>query len=217
MANTVRGIGGRKFVIDERDQKFRMSVILKDAPKTKLPTGKVYDCGPILDQKGLKCIGYTARALLTYLQDGKQTGPSADQLYDDAKARDELGPDDPNSTTRAGLKALQDRKAIKNYYWAETIGEVRLWLLGERGPLFAGSDWTEGMLKPDRYGFVKPTGKVVAGHAYVVDGWDDFYNAVRVHLSSGPAFGLGGFVYISGPDFEKLLAPDKGEAAGVVR
>jgi hypothetical protein len=157
------------------------------------------------------------RELLTWILGDPLKGPTAQALYDGAKAHDELGPDDPYTTVRAGLKELQRLKHIENYYWAETVEDVKAWLLGGHGPIIVGSDWMQGMMEPDRYGFVAPTGKVVDGHCYVLNGWDEYYIATRMQQSWGPEWGRSGHAFINRADLEKLLAPDKGEAAGVVR
>jgi hypothetical protein len=217
MADIQRGFG-RKFVIDERDGAFRMSVVLGTSPaivtgeRVLASTGRIFDQGQTPE-----CVGYAMRSLLTWVQEGDPGGPTAHDLYEEAKLLDELGPEDPYTSTRAGLKALQALGYIKNYYWAESVEDVRLWMCGGHGPVVVGSDWHEGMLVPDSAGYIQPSGEVVDGHCYLVDGWSDKFNANRIHQSWGLRFARAGYGLISIPDMEMLLAPDKGEAAGVVR
>jgi hypothetical protein len=134
-------------------------------------------------------------------------------LYAAAQDRDEWdGPPPPydGTSVRAGAKALQELGRITAYKWAETIGDIAL-TLADVGPMVLGTNWYEGMMETGPGGLVEPTGALVGGHAYLVDGIDLRSGVARIKQSWGREWGLGGYALITLVSLERLLRED-GEA-----
>ena len=73
------------------------------------------------------------------------------------------------------------------------------------GPVVVGTYWYRGMFKPDRNGIIRPTGGIVGGHAYVINGVDKSKKLFRIKNSWGKNWGINGHAYISFADMEKLM------------
>ena len=128
-------------------------------------------------------------------------------LYNKAKKRDHIEGEDYSGTTLLGVgKALlHDLKIIERYEWCFGLRDI-IMTVGFRGPVVLGVTWYEGMSKPSVDGLIRPTGKVVGGHAIMVQGVNvDFQYAV-LHNSWGKDWGHGGNCYILFSDLEYLLS-----------
>jgi hypothetical protein len=158
--------------------------------------------------------------------------PTARAVYYEATVIDG-SPDDPDApgggqqgaTVRSGEKAIQNRGRIKTYAAAATIDEITAWIR-TKGPIVAGSDWTQDMFNPDPTGIIKPTGTVAGGHCYVLDehvpagatassGATFPAEMYGIHNSWGDGWGIHGRAYIAVPDFAGLIAQG-GEAWAAV-
>lgn len=93
----------------------------------------------------------------------------ADDFYNREKLIDGLPPGSDGSTPRALGQTLVDLGLIPGYAWAQSIAEVRAWVL-TKGPCFLGTIWTRQMSKPQN-GWVLPFGVVDGGHEIAVLGW----------------------------------------------
>lgn len=132
-------------------------------------------------------------------------------LYEVLRLFDGIDGDYEGTTVRAGAKVLQKLGVISEYRWAETVQDV-IDAVTYIGPMVVGTEWTERMNDPtSRQFIIKPTGKVVGGHAYMINGVDKEKELFRIKNSWGTSWGDGGLAYIRFSDFEQLLN-NRGEA-----
>lgn len=77
------------------------------------------------------------------------------------------------TTVRAGLDGGVKLGLYKSYLWAESIEDVRQWLLAKLGPVVIGVEWKSEMMETDTEGFVNVKGQVEGGHCVMLYGWND--------------------------------------------
>lgn len=133
-------------------------------------------------------------------------------MYTEAQKEDEWeGTDYDGTSVRAGAKVLQALGYIETYLWAWDINTLIESVL-TLGPVVVGTTWYEGMFEPDRRtGQVRPTGRIVGGHAYVITGASRKSGKFRFKNSWSRGWGLNGRFTMTFEDFEMLLNDD-GEA-----
>jgi hypothetical protein len=132
-------------------------------------------------------------------------------LYHDCQLNDEWpGEDYDGTSVRAGAKVLTDRGFITQYRWAESIADIRDWIL-LRGPVVLGTTWYDNMFYPDSKGYVYPTGGLAGGHAYMAYGYSSTYRRFRCINSWGADWGQNGRFWLKESDLQTLLFDD-GEA-----
>jgi hypothetical protein len=207
---------GRRRAPDERDRAFPMRALL-DEPPTK--TFRMYAVGPVLDQRPFGiCVGAAWRGWLSAALMMTRVGPDMRAIYRAAILLDEWADNDGDDATmrfgtsvRAGAKALQAAGHLTEYRWADTVADVRDWLLRDRGCVVAGTDWHRDMSRPDRRGYAWPAGGVVGGHAYLLCGYSSARRAFRLVNSWGSAWGQRGRAWLHEEALAGLLA-DGGEA-----
>lgn len=123
-------------------------------------------------------------------------------IYRECKVLDKEAGQENGSHVRSGAKVMKARGRLKTYYFARSVGEAAEHV-ARYGPVVLGTVWTEGMKKPSYFGHViKPTGKVIGGHAYLWLGVDGRFATIR--NSWGTDWGEGGCARISLPDLEAL-------------
>jgi len=115
----------------------------------------------------------------------------------------------------AGVKILHKKKFFKEYRWAFSLNDVLLGL-GYNGPAVLGLNWYEGMMWPDKDGYIKPTGKLLGGHAIMARAVDIKNQRVILRNSWGAAWGNNGDCYISFDDLNTLLH-QYGEAVFLIK
>jgi hypothetical protein len=116
------------------------------------------------------------------------------------------------------MKVLQAAGLIGQYSWAFSVDTVRRWVL-MRGPVILGTNWYSDMFIPNKFtGFIRPTGKPVGGHAYLIRGADDKIKcpdgtrgALRICNSWGEQWGQQGKAWLSYADADGLIK-NHGEA-----
>jgi hypothetical protein len=133
------------------------------------------------------------------------------KLYETFRLFDGIDGNYEGTTVRAGAKVFKNLGIISEYRWAQTLQDV-IDTVTYIGPMVAGTIWTERMNNPTSRQFIlKPTGRVIGGHAYMINGVDTNKELFRIKNSWGQSWGDRGLAYIRFSDFEKLLN-ERGEA-----
>lgn len=108
------------------------------------------------------------------------------------------------STMRAAAKALKQLGKIQGYAFARDVNSIKWWILN-RGPVLAGTLWTEGMMNTDINNRITISGNLLGGHAYLLTEWTSD-NYIGIQNSWGNDWGIKGKAYISSTDFAKIFA-----------
>lgn len=104
----------------------------------------------------------------------------------------------------AAVKAAADLGYYTEYRWATSEKEMALGI-GHLGPAIIGVDWYNNMFRPDRTGYIHPTGGVAGGHCLLAIGIDTDGDYYTLHNSWGPTWGNNGNCRIHRRDMAKLL------------
>jgi hypothetical protein len=102
---------------------------------------------------------------------------------------------------------VQEAGYINEYRWAFSLDDALL-AIGYQGPGILGTNWYEGCMKPDAKGFIRPTGRIVGGHAIVVRGVNVKNKTVRLSNSWGKSWGVEGDCFMTFDDFATMLRND---------
>lgn len=138
-----------------------------------------------------------------------------DAIYYECKNIDGEPGQENGSSVRSGAKAMQTRKRLSAYAFAQTLDEARAWV-DSHGPVVFGTDWLDGMFNPDAQGFVHPTGAVAGGHCYACVGDVVSEGALLFQNSWGTNWGMpGGRFKMTYADATMLLG-QQGEACAAV-
>lgn len=142
----------------------------------------------------------------------------ARSIYNRAKQLDEWeGEAYEGSSVLGAMKAAIERRLYVEYRWAlgpgpESAENDLALAVGYRGPAVLGTNWYTGMYTADADGFLKVTGSVEGGHAYVVTR----YSVSRDAYWTPNSWGGSGQGWIRRTDMIRLLDED-GEACIPVR
>jgi hypothetical protein len=93
------------------------------------------------------------------------------------------------------------------------MASIKWWILN-KGPLIAGTIWTNDMFIPDSDNLIHPTGTVAGGHAYLLNEWT-LDNRIGIQNSWDDQWGKKGKAYITAAEFEKIFKYN-GEAMAAV-
>ncbi len=176
MIHNPHGLGRKPSSFDERDFQLTNFVPVK---QSSIVTQRLwrYPAQTLLDQgKTGHCVGFSIAMFGDcypvrdhYLDlDGHSFYYACKMLEGDPQGED-------GSTIRTAAKVMKKKGLIARYAFAHSMSEVRYWLLNS-GPMIAGTVWTYDMFDQDHDGFVKPTGGVAGGHAWLLEGVrEDYY------------------------------------------
>ena len=206
---------GRLVAEDPRDKKYLLSRPADDDFRM-LATERPYQhwkVGPVLNQGNTPhCVEYAGRQWLTASPVRQALDMPFGDLYRECQRLDEWDGEDYDGTSvRALYKSFKLRGYCSEYRWTWDNLTMVSWLLTE-GPLVVGTDWLDGMDRPNRDGFVRAAGSNWGGHAYLICGTntrkacpDGSIGAHRLINSWGTIWGQNGYAWISYPDMQKLL------------
>lgn len=113
-------------------------------------------------------------------------------------------PDADGTSLLAGAKVARRHGLISEYRWAFSEPEVAAavaWLC----PVVIGIPWTEGMMDPDSRGLLRPTGRVLGGHAVLVIGINVEHGVYQVLSSWGRQWADRGVALIRRADLARQL------------
>lgn len=201
---------GRLEVNDHRDLNYGISPMLMSAPN--LTQKFWWDEGWWGNQgQSTQCVAYSWSHWLEdgpVIQDGVmgRAKPlfNTTSLYEACQKVDQWpGTDYSGTSVRAGAKILKDVGLITEYRWAFTVDEIILTLL-TLGPMVIGTKWFHKMQFPNEHGLIRPKGRALGGHAYLLNGVDVDREYFRIKNSWGRSWGDNGHGYISFKDFEKI-------------
>jgi hypothetical protein len=72
----------------------------------------------------------------------------------------------------AAVQTFEELGFVESYHWEYFEVDRVVEAVRDLSPVLIGSNWYKGMNKPDKEGIIRPTGKLVGGHAYLIDGID---------------------------------------------
>lgn len=165
--------------------------------------------GKALDQENTPhCVGFSGASFGINLPvNTKYRNEDGHRFYYLCKEIDGEPGAENGSYIRSIAKVLKNNlKRIDGYAFAGNIDEIKWWLLN-RGPMIAGTIWTEDMLHPDEKNVIHIGGEVVGGHAYLLNEWTKD-NFIGIQNSWDDYWGVDGKAYISAQDFETLFKYD---------
>jgi len=188
---------------DKRD--YRMADAVRELEKVYLPRPvKVWASGRVLDQGDTPhCVGFSwaGWGISTPVVD-PWTDEHGHSIYRACKVIDGEPRKENGSTVRSGAKVMVNRGRIRTYFFARDVDEA-LDYLARFGPVIFGTVWTDGMMRPSAWSkVIRPTGRVVGGHAWLALGVDSRY--VTIRNSWGTGWGKAGNARISITDLKAV-------------
>lgn len=214
---------------DPRDQNYPLRAAIRRT--ATLPRTKHWTLGQCLDQgETSQCVGHGWQGwrLASPIRDKANTPAvpdvTATTIYHAAQLLDGDRLPHDGTTVRAAAQVLADpngplsksgKAPIAQYLWAQSMADVREYLL-LHGPLVVGTNWYDGMFRPDAKGFLIPTGTVAGGHAWLLYGYSAISDVYTMRNSWGSSWGKGGRANIHGKDLEQLLFAEDGECCAAV-
>jgi hypothetical protein len=212
---------GRLPAPDQRDKLWPMRAVLPPEP---LPLYRYWPRLSILDQGQTgTCVAHAWMSLHQGSPIRFKADPAFDAfaLYRKIVLQDEWPENDGEATApveqmqsgtsvRAGAKACQALGWLSGYVWAQSLDDI-VRHVALRGPVVVGFTAYESIFSPDAKGFVGISGRVVGGHAWVIDGINRTQGSVRCRNSWGRAYARGGLFWMTLENVERLLRED-GEA-----
>lgn len=203
---------GFRQIPDSRDMLYSMPLLMGTAPIQR-PDVVRWKPGPILDQGSEgSCSGQAVKQLLQSEPFQQLDGPSALDIYFDARKIDEFPDTIEGTSVRAALQVVKSLGLIQSFHWAPNLESVLDWL-HRAGPVDAGTDWFSYQTLLDYQ--VTFQGRAVGGHSYLLTGYDIPARRLFMVNSWGTSYGYRGEGWIAFSDFERLLRLG-GVAAGVV-
>jgi hypothetical protein len=186
--------------LDGHDYHYQMRAMIPQMHAAIAPTPvkrhRHYRLGPLLDQDGPRCVGWSfeqfCEAAPMMTKPGAVTGY---YWYDLAQDNDEWpGRNYEGSSVRGMMKGAEKKGVIKSYTWGSSHEESAHWLLYGFGTLIVGSNWYAEMSEVDSKGFMRePASSLstpIGGHAYLIFWYDEKEDAYWTRNTWGTAFGI---------------------------
>lgn len=196
---------GRRPEFDEKSRNYPIRALVGDSPELFT---KIWECEAWLDQ-GVEgaCVGFSwAHELIAEPEHVPVGEAYARMIYREAQKVDEWpGEDYEGTSVLAGVKIVKQLGWIEEYRWGFSTNDV-LGAIANIGPVVLGTNWYEGMWDTDDNGYIHPTGSLAGGHAILISGYDHERQAVLLHNSWGPSWGVNGRAWVSVSDLEFLLS-----------
>jgi hypothetical protein len=192
---------------DPRNEDFLMSEYLVAGSDLPVHT-RIWRCPVALDQgREGACVGFAgAHFFGSESRVQRISRRIALLFYKGAQRNDRWTGEDYEGTTINGLMLyLLKMKLVSEFRWLKTAAEVYR-TISFYGPVILGAPWREGCFEPDAEGYIKYTGADRGGHAVCVNGVDVERSRVIIQQSWGRSHGVGGVVYMTFTEFEKLMA-----------
>lgn len=180
------------------------------SPIPEPPVMKRWESPAILDQRDTgHCVGFAAAAFLLDepVQDPGINDDTGHTLYYECKVIDGEPRAENGSNVRSAGEALLMRQRIAAYAFAESVADIRDWLL-VNGPVQWGSVFLNGMFDLNASGFMVPSGGVAGGHSWMWVGYDSLYDVFTGQNSWGTPWGENGYFKMHGEDVESLWKQD---------
>jgi hypothetical protein len=191
---------GRDFFADERDTDYTIPKRASTRMKRYWKDDKVF----LNQEQTPACVGHAWGHWL--IDPPIQQFMNPHGIYEIAQHFDEWEGTDYNGTSvRAGAKVLKSLGFISEYHWTWDV-ETMLAVVLDIGPVVVGTHWYDSMWGVDEYGYLKPSGNIVGGHAYIVNGADRRKHCFRIKNSWGRRWGIEGRAYITFQDMARLIS-----------
>lgn len=131
------------------------------------------------------------------------TNEDGHRMYYECKIIEGEPEQENGAYVRSIAKVLKNNGRLEAYAFAPDMATIRWWLLN-KGPVIAGTIWTQSMFTPDENNIITIDANVVGGHAYLLNEWrEDGY--IGIQNSWGKDWGDNGKAYIHYLDFEKIF------------
>lgn len=207
-----------RFVSPYSTKDWKLSNFITTSQKVKSISlrSKQWTLDQILNQADTPhCVGFSCAGFGNCLPvDDEYRDDDGHWFYYRAKEFDGEAGAENGSCMRSGALALRLKGRINAFAFAKNIWEIIAWIQS-KGPLLIGTNWYEGMFDPDKAGYVKPTGLLAGGHAYLLTGFKPLTLTFTFANSWGAQWGLKGMFKMRLWDFARLLSED-GEAVAAV-
>lgn len=200
---------------DERNRNFPIAALFKTGKEMVNRTWALKE-PLVLDQSNIgMCVatafGYELALAPVYVS-GITIPKLLNKVYYEAQKIDPFpGGDYPGANPKssgtsilAGVKTLQALGYYGAYRWAFSAQELAFGISAE-GPAVIGINWYAGMMQPDKNRLIRPTGKLLGGHAVCVRGVNFRTQTLLLQNSWGKDWGANGCCLISFKDMERLL------------
>ena len=207
---------GRLYTPDPNDDKYQIRALLSAVEPIQMPKYKYWYGTMFLDQGSTsQCVEYSWHHWV-------QLGPVRPGVrfpywefgapYREMQRVDEWpGENYDGTSVRAGAKVMQQMGYVDTYLWGWDLKTV-VEAVATVGPVVMGTNWYSGMFTPESVtGYVRPTGGLAGGHAWVIDGINITKGFARCKNSWGTGWGKRGRFRLAFEDLERLINED-GEA-----
>lgn len=190
----------------------------------KEPVTKLWDCDLDLVQIGGSCVSFALGLELASVPEvcaGITPDNVIKKLHWPAQREDEYPggvypgawPQADGTSLTAVLSLARKYGACDTFEWAFTMRDIQLGI-SHSGAAIVGTGCYQGMMQPDRDGFIHPTGRYLGGHGYLLMGVDMEHGFYWVKMA-WDNYAPHGLVKMTFADFD-LLRRQQGECAFLV-